>query len=159
MDTSEIISNIFHQNGKERNIDIIHFNNCMILEGKPIKEITRNDLIYSPNISVKISQKSINYPNVKAMDLEMKDNNNNNKNSELIFNISNYKSKFVFSINKKNSNYEIKSKIRKNRKDSFKNIDIQIDHQSVEIKGGSFVLNDKRENQIEDIIKMKDYLI
>ena len=159
MDLSEIISNIFHINDKERNIDIIHFNNCMIQKGKPIKEITRNDLIYSPNISVKISQKSINYPNDKAMDLEMKDNNNNKKNNELIFNISNYNSKFVFSTNKNNSNYETKSKIRKNKKDSFKNIDIQIDHQSVEIKGGSFVLNDKGENQKEDIIKMKDYLL
>ena len=159
MDISEIISNIFHQNDKERNIDIIHFNNYMIMEGKPIKEITRNDLIYSPNISVKISQKSINYPNDKAMDLEMKDNNNNKKINELFFNISNYNSKFVFSTNKKNSNYETKSKIRKNRKESFKNIDLQIDHQSIEIKGGSFVLNDKRENQIENIIKMKYYLL
>ena len=159
MDLSEIISNIFHINDKERNIDIIHFKKCMMQEGKPIKEITRNDLIYSPNISVKISQKSINYPNDKAMDLEMKDNNNNKKNNELIFNISNYNSKFVFSTKKNNSNYETKSKIRKNKKDSFKNIDIQIDHQSVEIKGGSFVLNDKGENQKEDIIKMKDYLL
>ena len=156
MDISEIISNIFHKNDKERNIDIIHFNNCMIQEGKPIKEITRNDLIYSPNISVKISQKNIKYPNYKTMDLEMKDNNKK-KNNELIFNINNYNSKFLFSTNKNNNNYETKSKIIKNKKDSFKNINIQIDRQSVEIKGGNFILNDKRENQLEDIIKMKDY--
>ena len=57
---------------------------------------------------------------------------------------------------------ETKSKIRKNKndinkKDSFKNINIQIDRQSVEIKGGNVILNDKRDNQNEDIIKIKDY--
>ena len=127
----------------------------MIQEGRPIKEITRNDLKHSPNISVKISQKSIKFPNYKSMEIEMKENNK--KNNDLIFNISNYNSKFLFSTNKNNSNYETKSKIRKNKKDSFKNINIQIDRQSVEIKGGNVILNNKRDKQNEDIIKIKDY--
>ena len=155
IDISQLISNIFTKNDKERNIDIIHFNNCMIQEGRPIKEITRNDLKHSPNISVKISQKSIKFPNYKSMEIEMKENNK--KNNDLIFNISNYNSKFLFSTNKNNSNYETKSKIRKNKKDSFKNINIQIDRQSVEIKGGNVILNNKRDKQNEDIIKIKDY--
>ena len=40
-------TNIFfnNKNVKERNIDIINFNNGMIQEGEPIKEITRNEHI------------------------------------------------------------------------------------------------------------------
>ena len=146
---------IFHKSEKERNIDIIHFNNCMMQEGEQIKEITRNDLKHSPNICVKISQKTLKYPSYKTLGMEMKDINK--KNNELIFNISNYNTKYFFSINKNNSNYETKAKMRKKKKDSFNNKNIQIDRQSVEIKGGNFILNNKRDNQDEDIIKIKDY--
>jgi len=142
----KINNNIFlTKNEKNRNIDIIHFNNGMIQEGEPIKEITRNDLKHSPNISVKISQKTIKFPTYKTIDI---DNSN---------------TKYLFSTNKNNyNNLETKAKIRKNKndinkKDSFKNINIQIDRQSVEIKGGNVILNDNRDNQNEDIIKIKDY--
>ena len=155
-------NNIFlTKNEKNRNIDIIHFNNGMIREGEPIKEITRNDLKHSPNISVKISQKTIKFPTYKTIDIDMKDNIK--KNNELIFNINNSNTKYLFSTNKNNyNNLETKTKVRKNKndinkKDSFKNINIQIDRQSVEIKGGNVILNDKRDNQNEDIIKIKDY--
>ena len=134
-------SNFNHKNEEERNIDIINFNNYMFKEGEPIKEITRNDLKHSPNICIKICQK------------------NAKKNNELIFNISNQNNqnnKFLVSTNTNNCNLETKSKIRKNKKVSFKNINIQIAHQSIEIKGGNFIPN-KKDNQNEDIIKIKDY--
>ena len=42
-------------------------------------------------------------------------------------------------------------------RNSFKNINIQIDRQSVEIKGGNLILNDKRDNQNEESInKLKN---
>ncbi len=151
----------FTKSEKNRNIDIIHFNNGMIKEGESIKEITRNDLKHSPNISVKISQKTIKFPSYKTNDIEMKDNNK--KNTELIFNINNSSTKYLFATNKNNyNNLETKSKIKKskndlNKKDSFKNINIQIDRQSVEIKGGNLILNDKRDNQNEDCIKIREY--
>ena len=153
-------TNIFfnNKNVKERNIDIINFNNGMIQEGEPIKEITRNDLKHSPNIGVKISQKTLN--NVyKSMDIEMKDNIK--KNNEYIFNINN-NNKYLFATNKNyNSGIETKSKIRKNKnenkKDSFKNINIKIERQSVEIKGGNVNINDKRINNNEDTFRLNDY--
>ena len=146
-------NNIFHsckndkEKEKERNIDIINFNNGMIHEGETIKEITRNDLKHSPNIGVKISQKSLKFPI--------------QKNNDLIFNINSSSTKFLFSTNK-NSNLETKSKIRKtknenNKKDSFRNINIQIDRQSLEIKGGNVILNDKRDNEKDDNYKIKEY--
>ena len=142
------INNYMHienKNEKGRNIDIINFNNNMTQEGETIKEITRNDLKHSPNIGVKISQKIIKIPTYK--------------NNELIFNVNNSPSKFLFATNK-NSNLETKTKIKKsdnNKRDSFKNINIQIDRQSVEIKGGNLILNDKRDNQNEENIKIKEY--
>ena len=154
-------SNFSHKNEEERNIDIINFNNYMFNEGDPIKEITRNDLKHSPNICIKISQKNINLQKYKTLDMEMKDNNK--KNNELIFNISNQNkninnqnNKFIFSTTNKNySNLETKSKNRKNKKVSFKNINIQIECQRIEIKGENFIEN-KKENQNEDIIKIKE---
>ena len=148
-------NNIFYtKNDTNRNIDIIHFNNGMIQEGEPIKEITRNDLKHSPNICVKISQKSLKSPT----------ENNDKKNTELIFNINNACTKYFFSTNKNNyNNIDTKSKIIKNKgdmykRDSFKNINIQIDRQSVEIKGGNVILNDiKENNKTEDCNKIKDY--
>lgn len=134
-----------NKNEKERKLDIINFNNNMTQEGETIKEITRNDLKHSPNIGVKISQKIIKIPTYK--------------NNELIFNVNNSPSKFLFATNK-NSNLETKTKIKKsdfNKRDSFKNINIQIDRQSVEIKGGNLILNDKRDNQNEENIKIKEY--
>ena len=134
-----------NKNEKERNIDIINFNNNMTQEGETIKEITRNDLKHSPNIGVKISQKIIKIPTYKG--------------NELIFNVNNSPSKFLFATNK-NSNLETKAKFKKSdvsKRDSFKNINIQIDRQSVEIKGGSLILNDKRNNQNEENIKIKEY--
>ena len=136
---------IENKNEKGRNIDIINFNNNMTQEGETIKEITRNDLKHSPNIGVKISQKIIKIPTYK--------------NNELIFNVNNSPSKFLFATNK-NSNSETKTKFKKsdvNKRDSFKNINIQIDRQSVEIKGGNLILNDKRDNQNEENIKIKEY--
>ena len=102
-------NNIFHsckndkEKEKERNIDIINFNNGMIHEGETIKEITRNDLKHSPNIGVKISQKSLKFPI--------------QKNNDLIFNINSSSTKFLFSTNK-NSNLETKSKIRKTKNEN-----------------------------------------
>jgi hypothetical protein len=151
----------FTKNEKNRNIDIIQFNNGMIQEGGTFKEITRNDLKHSPNISVKISQKTIKIPSYKTIDIETKDSKR--KNSEIIFNINNFNTKNIFATNKNNyNNLETKSKIKKSRsdiskKDSFKNLNIQIDRQSVEIKGGNVILNDKRDNQSEECIKIKDY--
>ena len=154
-------SNIFFtKNEKNRNIDIIQFNNGMIQEGGTFKEITRNDLKHSPNISVKISQKTIKFPSYKTLDIEMKDSNK--KNTEFIFK-NNCTTKNIFATNKNNyNNLETKSKTKKSRsdiskKDSFKNINIQIDRQSVEIKGGNVILNDKRDNQSEECIKIIDY--
>ena len=133
----------------------------MMQEGEPIKEITRNDLKHSPNISVKISQKTISGP-YKIMDTYMKDNNK--KNNELIFNVNNnsyYNNKYLFATNKNNNGLETKSKIRKNKndnkKDSFKNINIEIARQSVEIKGGNVILNDKRDNSNFSNFKLNDY--
>jgi hypothetical protein len=144
----KLLNNYMHienKNEKGRNIDIINFNNNMTQEGETIKEITRNDLKHSPNIGVKISQKIIKIPTYK--------------NNELIFNVNNSPSKFLFATNK-NSNSETKTKFKKsdvNKRDSFKNINIQIDRQSVEIKGGNLILNDKRDNQNEENIKIKEY--
>ena len=133
----------------------------MSQEGEPIKEIIRNDLKHSPNISVKISQKTISGP-YKIMDTNMKDNNK--KNNELIFNVNNnsyYNNKYLFATNKNNNGLETKSKIRKNKndnkKDSFKNINIEIARQSVEIKGGNVILNDKRDNSNFSNFKLNDY--
>ena len=142
----ELISKNFDKE-ELKNLTIINFNNGMIHEGETIKEITRNDLKHSPNIGVKISQKSLKFPI--------------QKNNDLIFNINSSSTKFLFSTNK-NSNLETKSKIRKtknenNKKDSFRNINIQIDRQSLEIKGGNVILNDKRDNEKDDNYKIKEY--
>ena len=147
-------TNIFFNNKnikeKERNIDVIHFNNSMTQEGgEPIKEITRNDLKHSPNISVKISQKTLNH--------SYKDNNK--KNNELIFNINNnYNNKYLFATNKNSNGLETKSKIRKNKNEnkSFKNMNIEIARQSVEIKNGNVILNDKRDIN-NDSFKLNDF--
>ena len=55
----------------------------------------------------------------------------------------------MFSTNKNHNNniIETKYKMRKNKKESFKNINIQIERQSVEIKGGNFILNNERDIQ------------
>jgi hypothetical protein len=112
----------------QRNIDTITFNNSINSESgnDSIKEITRNDIVHSPNIGIKITQK---------------------KNKEIIFNTSN---KLLFNTNKLN---QVQNK-------NFKNgFNIQIDRQSVEIKGGNVILNDKRaHNENEDIFKINDYL-
>ena len=145
-------SNIFinFKDDKERNIDTIHFNNLMIQDGEIIKEITRNNLKHSPNICIKISQKIIK-PNDKniVMDEEIKEDINHKKNNDKIFNINYLNSKYMFSTNKNHNNniIETKYKIRKNKKESFKNINIQIERQSVEIKGGNFILNNERDIQ------------
>ena len=101
----------------QRNIDTIKFNN-----NSP-KEITRNDIIHSPNICVKISQKDINQKNTK----------------------------FLFLTNKSGLN-------KINRNDNNQNINIKIDRQSLEIRGGNVILNFKRENNCEDILKINDSL-
>ena len=145
-------SNIFinFKDDKERNIDTIHFNNLMIQDGEIIKEITRNNLKHSPNICIKISQKIIK-PNDKniVMDEEIKEDINHKKNNDKIFNINYLNSKYMFSTNKNHNNniIETKYKIRKNKKESFKNINIQIERQSVEIKGGNVILNNERDIQ------------
>ena len=111
----------------QRNIDTITFNNSNNSENgnDSVKEINRNDIVHSPNIGIKITQK---------------------KNKEIIFNPNN---KLLFNTNKLN---KIKNKGIK------KNLNIQIDRQSVEIKGGNVILNDKRDNNNEAILKINDYL-
>ena len=111
----------------QRNIDTITFNNSNNSENgnDTVKEINRNDIVHSPNIGIKITQK---------------------KDKEIIFNTNN---KILFNTNKSN---KIKNKEMK------KNLNIQIDRQSVEIKGGNVILNDKRDNNNnEDILKINDY--
>ena len=112
----------------QRNIDTITFTNSVNSESgnDSIKEITRNDIVHSPNIGIKITQK---------------------KNKEIIFNTTN---KLLFNTNKLN---QVQNK-------NFKNdFNIQIDRQSVEIKGGNVILNDKRaHSENEDIFKINDYL-
>ena len=69
------------------------------------------------------------------------------KDKEIIFNTNN---KILFNTNKLN---KAKNKGMKN------NLNIQIDRQSVEIKGGNVILNDKRDNNNnEDVLKINDYL-
>ena len=112
----------------QRNIDTITFNNSNNSENgnDSVKEINRNDIVHSPNIGIKITQK---------------------KNKEIIFNPNN---KLLFNTNKLN---KIKNKGIK------KNLNIQIDRQSVEIKGGNVILNDKRDNNNnEALLKINDYL-
>ena len=112
----------------QRNIDTITFNNSNNSENgnDTVKEINRNDMVHSPNIGIKITQK---------------------KDKEIIFNANN---KILFNTNKLN---KAKNKGMKN------NLNIQIDRQSVEIKGGNVILNDKRDNNNnEDVLKINDYL-
>ena len=96
-----------------RNIDTIKFDNISNNEfdGDNIQEITRNNLIHSPNIGVKITRKS---------------------NSENFHNNINSRNKFLFSENKFEQIQNEKGKIN--------NINIQIDRHSVEIKGGNIIL-------------------
>ena len=111
----------------QRNIDTITFNNSNNNENgnDTVKEINRNDIVHSPNIGIKITQK---------------------KNKEIIFNANN---KILFNTNKSN---------KTKNKGIKKNLNIQIDRQSVEIKGGNVILNDKRDNNNnEDILKINDY--
>ena len=112
----------------QRNTDTITFNNSNNSENgnDTVKEINRNDMVHSPNIGIKITQK---------------------KDKEIIFNTNN---KILFNTNKLN---KAKNKGMKN------NLNIQIDRQSVEIKGGNVILNDKRDNNNnEDSLKINDYL-
>ena len=105
---------------KNRNIDTITFNNNINTDSASdnFQEITRNNIIHSPNIGVKITQK---------------------KRNENIFNMNN---KFLFSNNKKGQN--------KNDKKNNNYLNIQIDRQSVEIKGGNIILNIKRNTTDEE---------
>jgi len=98
----------------KRNIDTIKFNNILNNEfdNNSIKEITRNNILHSPNIGVKITRKKNN-------DSAFTNNINTNK--------------FLFS---KNNIEPIK-----NERGKMNNINIQIDRQSVEIKGGNIFLN------------------
>ena len=98
----------------KRNKDTIKLNNIdnNEFDNNSIKEITRNNILHSPNIGVKITRK---------------------KNNDSAFNNNITTNKFLFSTN----NIE---KI-KNERGNINNINIQIDRQSVEIKGGNIILN------------------
>ena len=144
---------------KERNIDTINFNNFMMQDGEKINEITRNDLKHSPNISIKIIQKIINSNNKNLILNGAIKEDINKKSNDKIFNTNNFSTKYMFSTKPNNNeNNKTKTKIRRNKKESFKNINIQIERQSVEIKGGNFILNNNMENTNENDLKVKDYL-
>ncbi len=144
---------------KERNIDTINFNNFMMQDGEKINEITRNDLKHSPNISIKIIQKIINSNNKNLILNGVIKEDINKKSNDKIFNTNNFSTKYMFSTKQNNNeNNKTKTKIRRNKKESFKNINIQIERQSVEIKGGNFILNNNMENTNENDLKVKDYL-
>jgi hypothetical protein len=119
MTTNFIFSNQRSKNrnkiiDNKRNKDTIKLNNIdnNEFDNNSIKEITRNNILHSPNIGVKITRK---------------------KNNDSAFNNNITTNKFLFSTN----NIE---KI-KNERGNINNINIQIDRQSVEIKGGYIILN------------------
>ena len=119
MTTNFIFSNHRSKNrnkiiDNKRNKDTIKLNNIdnNEFDNNSIKEITRNNILHSPNIGVKITRK---------------------KNNDSAFNNNITTNKFLFSTN----NIE---KI-KNERGNINNINIQIDRQSVEIKGGNIILN------------------
>ena len=97
---------------------------------------------HSSKINYKISQKSLKFSQDRDFDIKIK----NNKSDELIFNIGNYNANYLFS-SYKNSNFETKFNIRKNLKDSFRNINIQNDMENMEIKGGNFFFNNKKKSK------------
>ena len=120
--------NILNIIDNQRNIDTIKLDNSLNDEYgiNSINEITRNDILHSPNIGIKITRK---------------------KDNEIILSSNKNKNKILF-INK----------IKHNDKGNKNNLNIQIDRQSVEIKGGKVILNIERENSSEDILKFNDSL-
>ena len=100
---------------KKRNIDTIKIDNILNNEFNDdnIKEITRNNLIHSPNIGVKITRNK----------------NSGSKSS----NNSNSINRYLFSTDKLEQ--------IQNEKGIKNNINIKIDRQSVEIKEGNMILN------------------
>ena len=99
----------------------------MTQKGEVINEINRNNIKHSPNIGIKISQK------------------NNNSISSPPY----HSKKLFFSINKSD---DLNISKNNSKIDNYKNMNIQIDRQSVEIKGGNVILNNKREIQEDNLI-------
>ena len=119
-DINNYIYNTHGIKNKNRNIDTITFNNNINTDSA------------SDNFK-EITRNNITHsPNIGVKITQKKGNEN-------IFNINN---KFLFSTNKK--------AINKNDKKSNNYLNIQIDRQSVEIKGGNIILNIKRNNSDEE---------
>ena len=125
-DINNYIYNTQRIKNKNRNIDTITFNNNINTDSA------------SDNFK-EITRNNITHsPNIGVKITQKKGN-------ESIFNINN---KFLFSTNKK--------AINKNEKINNNYLNIQIDRQSVEIKGGNIILNIKRNtNDEEDLLIQK----